>query len=319
MEIIPTTSEKVKINYYGYWDNLSFYFIEDTNNVYVKSSVEDLEKLKPKHADISKDSILYFGKTSKFPRHKLKETSLKRCIKPEKSNIQVIGSLQSFKKFSAIIFTGEITYILDIGRCSIYASWQKKHINVNKNDPDFVTRLMSENECLRNTVVSYTGPITVLSTNVFEDLVNIENKVYNNVITDFELDAFINKDLESLTIDTCDLLLDLLNSKDYQSMELGLKMLIGFNVNECPYTVKLLLRNPHLTELKAWDSVGVKQVRSTVNMDEYFNITTGYNKITSDLDKTLTKYVWRKIALEEIDKYAKDFNIPGLNFKGYAE
>lgn len=317
MEIISTTSGKVKINHYSYWDNLSFSFIEDNNNVYVKSSIENLEKVKPKHADISKDSILYFGKTSKFPRHKLKETSLKRCIKPEKSNIQVIGPLQPSKEFNAIVFTGDVTYILNINWCCTYGPWQKRHIE--KSDPDFVARLISENECLRNAVVSYTGPITILSTNVFEDLVNIENKVYNNVITDSELDAFVNKDLESLTSDTCDLLLDLLNSKDYQSMELGLKMLIGFNVNECPYTVRLLLKNPHLTELKAWDSVGVKQVRSTVNMDEYFNITTGYDKITSDLDKTLTRYVWRKIALKEIDKYAKDFNIPGLTFKGYAE
>lgn len=318
MEIIPITSGKVKINYYNYWNNLTFYFIEDSNYIYVKSDIENLEKLKPKHANINKDSVLYFGKTSKFPRHKLKETSLKRCIKPEKSDIQVIGSLQISKQFNAIVFIGDnIYYILDISHCSTYASWQEKHIE--KDDPDFISKVMSANECLHNTVVSYIGPIIILEKNVFEDLVNIENKVYNNIITDSELDAFINKDLESLTVDTCDLLYDLLNSKDYQSMELGLKMLVGFNVNECPNTIKLLLSNSHLSELKAWNSVGVNQVKNSIKINEYFNYQTDYNIIENDLDKELSRYVWKKMSIKQIDEFASRFNLPGLVFKVYAE
>lgn len=311
MEVIDTN--KTKINDWSYWNRLTFSPLED-KDVYIKSSLEDLKKIQFSYTTVKDNSCLYFGKTSKFPRHKLKDTTLKRCIKVEKSDIQVVGNITfNFLEYSSIIFSNEKEDFIVIPR-HIY-----RYGNMDFSKNDYIDRIKENNEVLKNTNATYIGKITILPKLNFEDLSNIENKVFNSIVTDKELDAFINKNAESLTIDTCDLLLDLLNSKDYQSMELGLKMLIGFNVNECPYTVKLLLRNPRLTELKAWDSVGVNQVKSSINIDEYFNITTGYDKITSDLDKTLTKHVWRKIALKEIDKYAKDFNIPGLNFKGYAE
>lgn len=311
MEVIDTN--KTKINDWSYWNRLTFSPLED-KDVYIKSSLEDLKKIQFSYTTVKDNSYLYFGKTSKFPRHKLKDTTLKRCIKVEKSDIQVVGNITfNFLEYNSIIFSNEKEDFIVIPR-HIY-----RYGNMDFSKNDYIDRIKENNEVLKNTNATYIGKITILPKLNFEDLSNIENKVFNSIVTDKELDAFINKNAESLTIDTCDLLLDLLNSKDYQSMELGLKMLIGFNVNECPYTVKLLLRNPRLTELKAWDSVGVNQVKSSINIDEYFNIATGYNKITSDLDKTLTKHVWRKIALKEIDKYAKDFNIPGLNFKGYAE
>lgn len=311
MEVIDTN--KTKINDWSYWNRLTFSPLED-KDVYIKSSLEDLKKIQFSYTTVKDNSCLYFGKTSKFPRHKLKDTTLKRCIKVEKSDIQVVGNITfNFLEYNSIIFSNEKEDFI------VIPSHVYRYGNMDFSKNDYIDRIKENNEVLKNTNITYIGKITILPKLNFEDLSNIENKVFNSIVTDKELDAFINKNAESLTIDTCDLLLDLLNSKDYQSMELGLKMLIGFNVNECPYTVKLLLRNPRLTELKAWDSVGVNQVKSSINIDEYFNIATGYNKITSDLDKTLTKHVWRKIALKEIDKYAKDFNIPGLNFKGYAE
>jgi hypothetical protein len=148
-----------------------------------------------------------------------------------------------------VIFSNENNiFIINLG--NLYIHPYKSELLDLKSD-DYIDRIKEKNKILENTVVTYVGEITILSKPIFEDLTNIENNIFNNVITDTELDIFINNNAESLTVDTCDLLYDLLNSKDYQSMELGLKMLVGFNVNECPNTIKLLLSNSHLAELKA--------------------------------------------------------------------
>ena len=44
--------------------------------------------------EFPENPIFYFGKTSKFPRFKLKANNYKRCNTIEKSNIQVINEIE---------------------------------------------------------------------------------------------------------------------------------------------------------------------------------------------------------------------------------
>ena len=81
-----------------------------------------------------------------------------------------------------------------------------------------------------------------------EDMVSVKH------LTDKGKDilrAYIKMYPHYLSIEDVDLLNDLLNSNDTNSLELGLKMLVGYNVSEYPVTTRLLLYNNNLTDTKA--------------------------------------------------------------------
>jgi len=62
-------------------------------------SPKDIEKkLNNLRTQIKDNQVLFFGKTSKYPRFKLSDSSLKRCIKAEKADIVIIDSDISFTK-----------------------------------------------------------------------------------------------------------------------------------------------------------------------------------------------------------------------------
>jgi len=62
-------------------------------------SPEDIKKkLNSLRTQIQDNQVLFFGKTSKYPRFKLSDSNLKRCIKAEKADIVIIDNDISFSK-----------------------------------------------------------------------------------------------------------------------------------------------------------------------------------------------------------------------------
>ena len=131
--------------------------------------------------------------------------------------------------------------------------------------------------------------------------------------------------MDDITEADVDLLQDLLWSKDLASLELGLKMLIGYNCSKYPSVIKLLLRNPRLRETKAWISTWLKQVKSAVGFNclgwalqsvKWYV----FDRETYDPDDLrLAHYLWKKIIMSVIDEEINCYNIPGITFKCYAE
>ena len=171
----------------------------------------------------------------------------------------------------------------------------------------------------------YIGTVFTTSCNEWEDLLKIIEGKFTYVVTDDNLDKIINKKMDDVTEADVDLLQDLLWSTDLASLELGLKMLMGYNCSKYPSTIKLLLRNPRLKETKAWISTGLKQVKSTVGFHclgwalqsvKWY----AFNQETYDPDDLrLAHYLWKKIIMSTIDQQIGCYNIPGLSFKCYAE
>ena len=61
---------------------------------------------------LPENPIFYFGKTSKFPRFKLKAHDYKRCNTYEKSNIQVIKEIKCRKIKDVCIFEKDDVYYI---------------------------------------------------------------------------------------------------------------------------------------------------------------------------------------------------------------
>ena len=268
--------------------------------------------------NVEENSTLYFGKTSKFPRYKIKDLNYNRCIKVDKSDYQVIGNIIYSRRNNLYLFENDITY---------YCIFELEDVDVIKDTNFSLKRKIKYiEEKFKVTFCGILKDVGVCSKLVWEDLSKILNGEFTKCITDEKLDIAVNRKIEPMTKDDVDLLYDLLNSSDKASIDLGLQMLVGYDVSEVPCTIRLLLRKNKIKEGKAWNSTGVKQVRNSINLNytgwmlryKDSNAFDNYNNI-SDRDKELSYYLWSKIIIEHANKELEQYNLPGLIFKCHVD
>ena len=288
--------------------------------------------LKTNHiTDFPKDPVFYFGKTSKFPRFKLKANNYKRCNTCEKSNVQVIKEIEYHTVKDVYIFEKDNIYYIvpqlknrtfykrDFMKGTNYWTWKSIPFSSIEAKINYIKKRYEFEDPI------YIGNVLTTSGNEWEDLLKIIEDKFTYIITDDNLDKILNNKMDNITEADVDLLQDLLWSKDIASLELGLKMLIGYNCSKYPSTIRLLLRNPKLKDTKAWNSTGLKQVKSTVGwrcLGWALQSVRWYvfdQKVYDQDDLRLAHYLWKKIIISIIDKEISCYNIPGITFKCYAE
>lgn len=293
------------VNYDNALDNCNL--IADTAN-----NIKNFVKSKHK-TNLQQKDTLYFGLTSKFPRFKLSDSGLKRCIKPDKMDCAVVGDIKLQEMTYQYVFKDEqYVYVMDAEEVKhIYCRDPRKQALWAKDPIQYIKKY---NLCYGST------NITLLSQKTFTycdskaeqtDLENILNGTYTSIITDKELDQYINKTMPVLTQDDVKSICELLDSPDNATKGLGLKMLFAYNVNETPLTVRTILGTREcLASLSEWNSVGVKQILRSVDWCGFgrfptsmYNIVQPYNKATytkTDLDLT------KEVYLVAANNYMKD-------------
>lgn len=150
-----------------------------------------------------------------------------------------------------------------------------------------------------------------------EDLENILNGTYKNIVTDNDIDAFINNKQDTLTREDLESITSMLDSTDESSREVGLKMLLGYNVNDVKLTVRILLgTRPYLKYCACWNSVGIKQIRETINWIDFGDIIhRNWNILQADKPQNYTEYdleLSKEASMDAVKKYMKE-KVESLN------
>ena len=209
---------------------------------------------------------IYFHPKSKFPRFKLMGTDYKRTIKPDKCDCIVVPEVPE-------------RWIYIYPKMRIYKDKCSNDLfGISKGIYD--ARFSDEKhflECIKlwnNADLEF-----VQTTNIAE--VNKENsfaidvllgKYTKPIITDTMLDLEISKSLPIISESDIDSIDSMLGSTDQSVVEMGLKLLTGFNVFETPTIIKTLLYKHWnvATSNKALNSVAVRKMLNSVNADRKY-------------------------------------------------
>jgi hypothetical protein len=193
---------------------------------------------------------LYFDKSATFPRYKLEGTEYKRCIKVEKADFIVVDKnvAPELTWRSYYIFEDSNNiYITDTHNIR-YAAEAFKRANINP------VSKYSGNVCVykQNSAILLTTPPKPL-------------------ISDEDLNKKIDKDVSPvMSYDDAKQIITMLNSADMSVVDLGLKLLAGFSTSATPFSIKtILLTNKKWTATNARNSVGVKTLLTSLNIDRY--------------------------------------------------
>lgn len=209
---------------------------------------------------------IYFHPKSKFPRFKLMRTDYKRTIKPDKCDCIVVPEVPE-------------RWIYIYPKMRIYKDKCSNDLfGISKGIYD--ARFSDEKhflECIKlwnNADLEF-----VQTTNIAE--VNKENsfaidvllgKYTKPIITDTVLDLEISKSLPIISESDIDSIDSMLDSTDQSVVEMGLKLLTGFNVFETPTIIKTLLYKHWnvATSNKALNSVAVRKMLNSVDADRKY-------------------------------------------------
>lgn len=257
---------------------VSFSFSSDYNYDRVYNSIstttkfylgtqEDLENIinNKLNNNISTFKKVFFDKSCNYPRYKLNEkTNIKRCLDYNKANSVIISKL----KFESIHFynwTSELN-TKDDDKIRVYYSSSEDvyyvidrmcdsyYNNLTANISKFVRKIYSKftidtyiktlydySILPSDATLVYTGYISILKTEKEYNTVN--NIIYNymQVTYDTELDKFVNLQCDNIDLDVIKSIDSMLRSTDSSTVDLALKLLCSYNIDNYKGTVLLMI------------------------------------------------------------------------------
>lgn len=266
-------------------------------------------KLKPEwFGQLTDSATLYFDKSATFPRYKLEGTDYKRCIKVEKADFIIVDKNtvpeQSWRSYYVFEDSKNI-YITDSYNIR-YVSEAFKRANMNP------VSKYSNNVCIykQNSAILLTTPPKPL-------------------ISDEDLNKKIDKDVSPvMSYDDAKQIITMLNSADLSVVDLGLKLLAGFSTSATPFSIKtILLTNKKWTGTNARNSVGVKTLLTSLNIDRYkaesrfpYNIShlndgNVYSEDDLKLGRSLLKISVENYMQNALQREIEIFEGPNVGFK----
>lgn len=270
---------------------------------------------------INGNETLYFYKTSKFPRFKLKDTGFKRCIKPEKATAFVTDSLLDYVGVAkdALIYESD----------SIYFVVYKDFYSLNAYAQSIgctIEQLFAANMHMFKTNVGDVEVKLVFSGKIkFDIQADIICDAWNNkrtLIFDKDLDNYVSENsLNEMTKEDFVQIRDLLESSDKQSNGLGLRLLSGMNIDPFIGSLSWLFSN-NLDQIKScneWSTNSVKLVKDKLKLIYHQNLESlrmFFNIARSEDDKlilneisfsVIKEYISSRINVDYINDDIKEF------------
>ena len=209
------------------------------------------------------NDVLYFDPSSEFPRFKLGLTNNKRCIKTTKAN--------------AVVVSGKKT-------CSI-ASQQNMNVYEDNENRIIIIDTESFASCFNNDVfklITYCNnlqfqieKLTLIYSGLLESFAkeslwipNYLDGMYNvPLIKDVVLDKIICNMCPDVTLDEINSIYDMLSSSDKSVVQLGMKMITGFNVDKYRLTFRMLLYSTDKWVNCCRNTVACDQLINTLNIN----------------------------------------------------
>lgn len=194
----------------------------------------DLNKTIPTVNEIPENAKIIFHSTSKFPRHKLEITTFKRKIKESLAdyligNAQPLQLQNKIRSTRAFIFDTAITYVHDedITLDDIKTIDIFKDAKFDKVIENYSLILLSKEQIL--TLEYLQGMHTI------------------PLISDEQLNKAVDSKTDKMTEDDLNSIIELIQSKDVENINLATKLFTQFNLSAMPLFTRLFLTMFHET------------------------------------------------------------------------
>ena len=237
-------------------------YIHKNGIIYPKRDLTNINIFESK--TLKPESVLYFDAGSGFPRFKLSMTDSKRCIKIPKADYIIVSGNNDFKSpsynYVVIEDNSSIYFVLE----DDWNTWFNNSIVLFKNTCSAYHNFNGDPKVIYNgRVNSYTKESVWLAKYT-------EGEYSIPYLTDKQLDKIICEMCPEPTYEEFESILDMLNSEDASVVQLGVKMLTGYNVDKYKLSMRLILYTRVNWYVFTKNTVGTKQLIDTLDLYTYY-------------------------------------------------
>lgn len=255
---------------------------------------------------------MFFDKGSGFPRFKLGLTDNKRCIKVGKADYVVVSGEAEFK-------TTDEEYVVlednDSDERLYFVKYEDWKIYFNDSLSFFVNALVGLHN-FTNAKVIYKGKLQSFEKNSVYLAKYALGEYTIPYITDNDLDKICCSMCPDPTYDEFLSIIDMLNSDDASVVQLGVKMLAGYNIEKYKLSFRLILCTRKNWYNWSRNLVACKQLIETLginNWDIYDNFAGGSYRCEREgesytiEDLAIAKRLASKFIREDLQQYLQNY------------
>lgn len=287
-----------------------WYGVISRGYIYPKLDLSNVETNKV--TSINAGSTLFFDKGSGFPRFKLGLTDNKRCIKVGKADYVVVSGEAEFK-------TTDEEYVIleddDSDQRLYFVKYDEWKIYFNDSLAFFVNALVGFHN-FTNVKVIYKGKLQSFEKSSVYLAKYALGEYTIPYITDNDLDKICCSMCPDPTYDEFLSIIDMLNSDDASVVQLGVKMLAGYNIEKYKLSFRLILCTRKNWYNWSRNLVACKQLIETLginNWDIYDNFAGGAYRCERDgesytiEDLAIAKRLASKFIREDLQQYLQNY------------
>ena len=276
--------------------------------LYPKQDLSNIDNLRT--TTINPESKLFFDQGSSFPRFKLGLTDNKRCIKiPKADYIVVSGEVEYSTTAGQLVVVQDSSgvYIID---------WDEWVMVFNSDFHRMKAVLSGYHNFETDAQVVHIGRIQSFTKDSLYLAKYASGEYTVPYITDNDLDKICCSMCPEPTYDEFLSIIDMLNSADASVVQLGIKMLAGYNVEKYKLSFRLILCTRRNWFDWSRNLVACKQLLDTLKIDNYRiydNFATGCNhaqrtgETYTPEDIAIAKKLASKFIKEDLQNYLERF------------
>ncbi len=208
--------------------------------------------------------VVYFDKTSIFPRFKFKElcnnTKTINLNKADKIILHDISDKYNISLYEKIIFYSKS---LDAIATTNYYS------NSLNKDPNIIKDIIVE---LKKIALDFQMLNIILIEKSYNFEYIYDETFYDKLIFDSQLERLLTKDSIVLNQENYNILDNMLKSTNDDTVSLAIKMLTNYNISQSSLLMLTLICNniTNIKNNKSYASVGFKNIRTLLNLDNIY-------------------------------------------------
>ena len=249
------------------WNN-PYPSIQDAIGIYLGTSESITMEIKSKRNPNDPKSFkkVFFDPSCTYPRSRLKELAgIKRCLNPSQADSVIISNLNLHNYEPKVLVTNtpsSDTHMVLYSRkedCYYFLDYIPDKLPNAKEDLEFqrllsstaspgttglhrwASALINYGILPKDSELFYHGKVVMLDS---KDLVNTVTSIfteYNQITLDTELESFVVSNLKTLTKEDLDSIDKMLGSKDFATVDVGLNLLLSYNVQPSACSLSFIL------------------------------------------------------------------------------
>lgn len=243
-------------------NNVIKYLTNDTCCLYTGNENafnKELNKNCVDQIDLTQLKKVFYDPMCKYPRFRLADnTDVKRCLKVENADAIIVSDVKVYSLYDEFfIFKSDVNnkyYRFSVDQFEAY--WFKTYFSGPHTIQNLITSLVNERVVASDARLIYKGKISIINDELLEcyklslsSKMRIHESVLDNAIS-LKMNPVDKNDLDAIS--------ELISSPDTATVDLGVKMLLNYDVigNACAIGMFLLRHKNNIIKCNASKSVG---------------------------------------------------------------